>query len=88
MIKKLRNSLALLFFLSSWININAQNILSGIKYQLGAGAYLSGKTPFWMKANQYGLVPLEGPFITVQGRVAKEYDSTKKEFQKITGHSR
>jgi hypothetical protein len=83
MIRNLRIILALLFFLNSWININAQSILSGIKYQIGGGAYLSGKTPFWIRANQYGLVPLEGPFVTIHGAASKEYDSTKTEFQKI-----
>lgn len=54
----------------------AQSILSGIRYQVGAGAYVSDKTPFWLRANQYGLVPLNGPFLTLQGAAYKDYDST------------
>lgn len=83
MIKTLCTALFILFFISSWVNIYAQNILSGIQYQLGGGAYLSQKTPFWMRANQYGLIPLEAPFITLQASASKEYDSTKTAFQKI-----
>ena len=83
MIKTLLPTLFILFYLNSCFNVYAQDIFSGIRYQLGAGAYISGKTPFWMRANQYGLVPLEGPFATVHGSATKDYDSTKNEFQKI-----
>jgi hypothetical protein len=83
MIKTLLPFLVILFCLSSWVNTYAQNILSDIKYQLGGGAYLSDRTPFWMRANQYGLVPLEGPFVTLQAGASKEYDSTRTAFQKI-----
>lgn len=83
MIKTLLPTLFILFYLNSCFNVYAQSIFSGTRYQLGTGAYISGKTPFWMRANQYGLVPLEGPFVTIHGSIAKDYDSTKKEFQKI-----
>lgn len=83
MIRTLLPALFILFCLSSWINVNAQNILSGIRCQLGGGVYLSEKTPFWMRANQYGLVPIKGPFITLQASVSKEYDSTRTAFQRI-----
>lgn len=81
MIKTLWTTLGILFFLSSCIN--AQHIFSGIRYQLGGGAYISGKTPYWLYANQYGLVPGEGPFVTLQASISKEYDSTKTELQSI-----
>lgn len=83
MIKTLLPTFLILFCLNSWINVCAQNIFSDTRYQLGGGAYVSGKTPFWMRANQYGLVPLEGPFVTIHGSAAKDYDSTKTELQKI-----
>ncbi|MFD2520288.1 capsule assembly Wzi family protein [Emticicia soli] len=84
MIKIFRPFLVLLFCLNSYINVYAQNnILSDIKYQVGTGAYVSGKTPFWMRANQYGIVPQQGPFFTLQGGVYREYDSTKRDFKQI-----
>ena len=76
MIKTLHTTIGILFCLSSYLKTHAQNILSGTQYQVSGGAYLSGKTPFWLGANQYGLVPTEGPFVALQASVFKEYDST------------
>ncbi len=83
MIRILLPTFITLFLLNSCFNVNAQDVLSGIQYRLGAGAYLSEKTPFWIRSNQYGLVPLQGPFITLQASASKEYDSTKAEFHKL-----
>jgi Capsule assembly protein Wzi len=46
-----------------------------IKYSLEAGAYLStdGNTPFWLRANQYGIVPLESNFVTLRGDIHSDY---------------
>jgi Capsule assembly protein Wzi len=45
------------------------------KYSLEAGAYLStdGNTPFWLRANQYGIVPLESNFVTLRGGIHSDY---------------
>jgi hypothetical protein len=57
----------------------SQAILTNVKYQLESGVYLSNsnQTPFWLRSNQYGIVPLESQFITMRGSAHKEYDSTK-----------
>jgi hypothetical protein len=46
-----------------------------IKYSLEAGTYLStsGTTPFWLRANRYGIVPLESNFFTLRGSVSSDY---------------
>ncbi|MER0440592.1 capsule assembly Wzi family protein [Emticicia sp. W12TSBA100-4] len=36
----------------------------------------SNQPPFWLRSNQYGIVPVESPFLTVRGTAHKEYDST------------
>jgi Capsule assembly protein Wzi len=53
-----------------------------IKYSLEAGAYSSayGNTPFWLRANQYGIVPLESNFVTLRGDIHSDYKkATSKE---------
>lgn len=68
------------------INVShSQSLTSNIKYQLETGIHLSssGKTPFWLRSNQYGIVPLEAQFATFRGSAHKEYDSTKNENQKL-----
>ena len=63
----------------------AQSIFSKSRYQLETGTYLStsGVTPFWLRSNQYGIVPLESQFVTFRGSAHKEYDSTKNSNQKL-----
>lgn len=55
-----------------------QSFFDKIRYQAESGIYLStsGKTPFLMRANQYGIVPVDNPVLTFRGAVFKEYDST------------
>lgn len=83
MIKKL---LVLQIILIISINVSlSQSLTSNIKYQLETGIYLSssGKTPFWLRSNQYGVIPLESQFATFRGSAHKEYDSTKNENKKL-----
>lgn len=56
----------------------SQNLLDNVKYETEVGAYIStsGQTPFWQRANQYGIVPLQSPFISLRGSAHKDYDST------------
>lgn len=62
----------------------AQGITQNIRYELESGIYLStsGQNPFWLRSNQYGIVPLESQFLTLRGAARKEYDSTKNEQNK------
>ena len=48
----------------------------GISYKIQSGVYYSnhGETPFALRANQYGTVPYESQFFTVQGSLQKEYN--------------
>lgn len=60
-------------------NTFSQSFKSDIKYTLESGTYLSTskQIPFWLRANQYGVVPLESQILTFRGALHKEYDSTK-----------
>lgn len=55
----------------------SQTLLSNVKYQVESGAFLStsGKTPFLLRANQYGVVPIESEYLTFRGVAYKDYDS-------------
>ena len=82
----IRKLLSLLLVFIMCVNSSfAQNTFSNIKYQLETGTYLStsGITPFWLRSNQYGIVPLQPPIFTFRGSAHKEYDSTKNENQKL-----
>lgn len=59
----------------------SQAIFSQVKYQLESGVYIStsNQTPFWLRSNQYGIVPLESQFLTMRGAAHKEYDSTNEQ---------
>ena len=55
-----------------------------IKYTAEVGTYIStdGNTPFWLRANQYGIVPLTSPIVTLRGSVSSDYKkATTKEDQ-------
>ncbi|MER0440591.1 capsule assembly Wzi family protein [Emticicia sp. W12TSBA100-4] len=66
-------------------NLFSQSLLLNTKYQLEAGTYLStaGVTPFWLRSNQYGIVPIFSPILTFRGSVQKNYDSTKNDNKKL-----
>ncbi|AXE20759.1 hypothetical protein DR864_25005 [Runella rosea] len=69
-----------LFSQSAW----AQSIKSVSPYhyyvEIGGGAATSSQTPFWLRTNQYGVVPLESNFGTARVGSSREYrvDSTRK----------
>lgn len=82
----IRKLLTFLFIIIVCLNNSfAQNLFSNTKYQLETGTYLStsGVTPFWLRSNQYGIVPLSPPVLTFRSSVHREYDSTKNENNKI-----
>jgi hypothetical protein len=67
-------------FLICVTQIHAQEQNNGdvkrvIKYGLEAGTIISsnGETPFWLRANQYGTVPLTSPIFTLRGSVSSDY---------------
>lgn len=55
-------------------------VFKDLKYQTEAGAILSSgaSTPFWLRTNQYGEVPLEAQIFTLRGQLQKDYDSTNR----------
>lgn len=83
MIKKLS---LLLLNLIICVNISfSQSLFPKIKYQVETGTYFSTSkdTPFWLRSNQYGVVPLFSPILTFRGYAHKDYDSTKNDNQKL-----
>ncbi|WP_375443396.1 capsule assembly Wzi family protein [uncultured Fibrella sp.] len=53
--------------------VQAQNARIN-QYHLEAGSLLStDQTPFWLRANQYGIVPLKGPVVRLQGGIRSDY---------------
>jgi len=82
----IRKFLAHLCFIIVFVNTSfAQTFFSKTKYQLETGTYFSTSaiTPFWLRANQYGIVPLQAPVLTFRGSANKEYDSTKNDRQNL-----
>jgi hypothetical protein len=47
---------------------------AGLDKEVEVGAFLStsGQNPFWLRSNQYGIVPLESQGITVRARIGTE----------------
>ncbi len=45
------------------------------RYRLELGRYFaaSGQTPFWLRANQYGLVPRQAPLLTFRPAIGMDY---------------
>ncbi len=56
----------------------AQQTGFATQYTAEAGAYLSSstQTPFWLRANQYGIVPNQSPVYTLRVGVYAEHDTT------------
>ena len=76
-----------LFYVS---NLFAQSneIKREIKYTAEAGTIIStnGETPFWLRANQYGIVPNQSPILTLRGSVSSDYKKaiTKEDQYKLS----
>lgn len=82
----IRKLLTIFFFAFNCVNNSfSQNLFSNTKYQLEAGTYLSTArdTPFWLRSNQNGIVPISSPTLTFRGYAHKDYDSTKDDNQKL-----
>ncbi len=66
-----------IFFMFAISNLFAQNneIKREINYTAEVGTIISsnGETPFWLRANQYGIVPNQSPIFTLRGSVSSDY---------------
>ncbi|GAA4400202.1 capsule assembly Wzi family protein [Nibrella viscosa] len=51
----------------------AQRIPRYMYAEAGVSAASTNQTPFWMHANQFGIVPKEGPFGTVRAGIYRDY---------------
>lgn len=71
----------------SWLSLSfltpatAQQLTAKMpdSYHLEAGTFLSSsaKTPFWLRSNQYGLVPLKSPSATFRAGLRADYDTAR-----------
>ena len=79
-----------IFFSFIIVNLFAQSeeVKREIKYTAEIGTILStnGETPFWLRANQYGIVPSQSPILTVRGAVSSDYKKaiTKEDQYKLS----
>jgi hypothetical protein len=70
-----------LFFFTSVLGcLRAQVIRSPSFFSTEIGTYVSSstETPFWLRANQYGIVPSRTPVFTFRAGVYSGYDTTRK----------
>lgn len=60
-------------------SLQAQSLRTPSHYSAEVGTYLSSstETPFWLRANQYGLVPNQSPSATLRIGLYSEYDATR-----------
>lgn len=61
-------------------SLQSQPIHAPNQYSAEVGTYLSAstQTPFWLRSNQYGIVPNESPALTLRVGVYSNYDSTQR----------
>ncbi|RYF65012.1 MAG: hypothetical protein EOO39_25600, partial [Cytophagaceae bacterium] len=54
--------------------------LKPVRYRTELGSYMatSGETPFWLRANQYGIVPREAALMTLRQAVRVDYHDKPK----------
>jgi hypothetical protein len=72
-----KNVLYILLVLVSLPCFSQQKLLSGLRSEASSGLLVStnNRTPFLLKANQYGTVPLESQLLYLNAKFKKEYDS-------------
>lgn len=83
MIKNLQ--VTFLFIICGKISFS-QNIFSNTKSYIETGFYISSsnkQTPFGLYTNQYGMVSLSSPTLTIRGFISKDYDSTLNNKQRL-----
>ena len=61
-------------------SLQAQTIRSPDLYSVEVGGFGSSstQTPFWLRSNQYGIVPLRSPALTFRAGIYSDYDSTQR----------
>lgn len=79
---------AIFFFLISILELSGQDFLNKAKKEISSGFNISsnGINPFWLRANQYGIVPVSANVGFLQGSISNDYDSTysiKRELKKF-----
>jgi hypothetical protein len=72
-----KNVLYILLVLVSLPCFSQQKLLSGLRSEASSGLLVStnNRTPFLLKANQYGTMPLESQLLYLNAKFKKEYDS-------------
>lgn len=68
-----------IFLIVASCYLQAQPIRKPSQYVAEIGTYLSSstETPFWLRANQYGIVPYRSPVATFRAGVHSAYDTTR-----------
>ena len=73
---------------SFYLTAQVADLKREIKYTAEVGTYIStdGNTPFWLRANQYGTVPLTSPIVTLRGSISSDYKKaiTKEDQYKLS----
>ena len=79
-IDRLLNSLFFSLLVGSAGLVQAQSIRPPNQYSAEVGTFLSSstQTPFWLRSNQYGIVPNQSPVLTLRAGVFSEYDSVQR----------
>lgn len=81
---KIRYILLVIFVSMAWHipEGSAQSISKKIRYTLEAGTFLAsaGTNPFWVRANQYGEIPLHTSGFTARAQAKKDYTRPNKKF--------
>lgn len=62
------------------VSVCAGQPIKPLHYRSEAGSYgpASGQTPFWLRANQYGIVPKENTFLTLRQALRVDYHDAPK----------
>ncbi len=70
---------ALFFLIITSSYLPAQSIRKPSQYTAEAGTYLSSsvETPFWLRANQYGIVSNQSPVFTFRAGLQSNYDTAR-----------
>ncbi|KAA6430434.1 capsule assembly Wzi family protein [Dyadobacter flavalbus] len=69
------STIFLLIFCFNTVRAQQKSFGSLLRADLEAGGYVSSGnfTPFWLRTNQFGAVPLQAPAAVIQGNVGKSY---------------
>jgi hypothetical protein len=75
-------------YISFYLPAQVADLKREIKYTAEVGTIIStnGETPFWLRANQYGTVPLTSPIVSLRGSISSDYKKaiTKEDQYKLS----